>query len=157
MWFLEFLSLSAIFELIPFWVFLVPVALGLLGLVVTFLMKFIPFVYVYRSPIQLISIVLIAIGTFATGAKFNDMLWVAKAEEMKRKIAEAEAKSKEENVKIVEKVVIKTQIVKEQNEQINRFIDTEVSKHDERFAPGGQCELPKDVIKAINDAARSVK
>ena len=115
MWLLEFLSLSAIFDLIPFWVFLIPIAIGLLGLVATFLMKFVPFVYVYRSPIQLISILLITIGTFASGAKFNDMLWVAKAEEMKQKIAEAEKKSKEENVKIVEKVVIKTQIVKEKN------------------------------------------
>lgn len=157
MWFLEFLSLSAIFELIPFWVFLVPIALGLLGLVATFLMKFVPFVYVYRSPIQLISIVLIAIGTFASGAKFNDMMWVAKAEEMKQKVADAEKKAKEQNIKIVEKVVVKTQIVKEKSEQINKFIDTEVVKYDERFAPGGQCELPKEVIKAINDAARSEK
>lgn len=157
MWFLEYLSLSAIFELIPFWVFLIPVAIGLLGLVATFLMKFIPFVYVYRSPIQLVSIVLIAFGTFASGAKFNDMLWVAKAEEMKRKIAEAEKKSKEENIKIVEKIVVKTEVIREKNNQINKFIDTEVSKYDERFAPGGQCELPKEVIKAINDAARSDK
>lgn len=157
MWFIEFLDPSAILELIPLWVFLVPVGIGLLGLVATFFMKFIPFVYIYRSPIQLLSIALIAAGAFAAGASVNNSTWLAKAEEMKKKIAEAEKKSNEENVRIVERVVVKTQVIRENNEQVNRFISNEVSKFDERFAPGGQCELPREVVKAINDAARSDK
>jgi hypothetical protein len=32
-----------------------------------------------------------------------------------------------------------------------------VIKYDTKFAPGGVCEIPKEFIKAINDAAEAQK
>jgi hypothetical protein len=74
---------------------------------------------------------------------------------MEAKVAQAEAQSAQENVKIVEKIVTKTQIVKERGQDIIRYVDREVVKYDTKFAPGGQCELPKEFIKALNDAAEA--
>ncbi len=61
-----------ILQWLPNWIFYAIFFAGLLGLVATFVMKFIPLVYVYRTPIQAVSVVLIAIGTYMAGAISNE-------------------------------------------------------------------------------------
>jgi hypothetical protein len=130
---------------------------GILGVVATYVMKFIPFVYVYRTPIQVASVILIAIGTYMSGAISNEEAWLARVREMEAKVAEAEAKSAKENVKIVEKVVKKLQVVRVKGEEVIKYVDREVVKYDVKFAPGGQCEIPTEFVKAINDASEPPK
>ena len=146
-----------ILQWLPNWIFYLMFFAGLLGVVATYAMKFIPFVYMYRTPIQVASVILIAIGTYMSGAISNEEAWVARVKEMEAKVAAAEAESAKENVKIVEKIVRKTEIVRIQGEQITKYIDREVVKYDDKFRPGGQCELPKEFIKALNDAAEQPK
>ena len=148
MWMLQWL---------PNWIFYGIFFAGLLGLLATYVMKFIPFVYVYRTPIQAISILAIAIGTYMSGAISNEEAWQARVKEMEAKVAAAEIESLKENVKIVEKVVKKTEYIKTRGEDIIKYIDREVVKYDTKFAPGGVCEIPKEFIKAINDAAEAPK
>jgi hypothetical protein len=130
---------------------------GLLGIVATYVMKFIPFVYVYRTPIQVASVILIAIGTYMSGAISNEEAWVARVKEMELKVAAAEVQSAKENVKIVEKVVKKIEVVRVRGDDVVKYIDREVIKYDTKFAPGGVCEIPKEFIKAHNDAAEAPK
>jgi translation elongation factor EF-Tu-like GTPase len=91
------------------------------------------------------------------GGVANQERWEAKVKELEVKLAKAEAESQKENVKIVEKIVTKTQIVKERGADIIRYVDREVIKYDTKFAPGGVCEIPKEFIKAHNDAAEKTK
>ena len=91
------------------------------------------------------------------GAIHDNESWEAKVREMEEKVAAAEAQSKEENIKIVEKVVNKVQIVKTRGRDIVKYVDREVVKYDTKFAPGGVCEIPKEFIKAHNDAAEAPK
>jgi hypothetical protein len=130
---------------------------GLLGIVATYVMKFIPFVYVYRTPIQVASVILITIGTYMSGAISNEEAWVARVKEMELKVAAAEVQSAKENVKIVEKVVKKIEVVRVRGDDVVKYIDREVIKYDTKFAPGGVCEIPKEFIKAHNDAAEAPK
>ena len=148
MWMLQWL---------PDWFFYVIFFAGLLGLIATYIMKFIPFVYVYRTPIQAVSILAIAIGTYMSGAISNEEAWQARVKEMEAKVAAAEVQSVKENIKIVEKVVIKTQIVTTRGQDIIQYVDREIVKYDTKFAPGGVCEIPKEFIKALNDAAEAPK
>ena len=148
MWMLQWL---------PDWFFYVIFFAGLLGLIATYIMKFIPFVYVYRTPIQAVSILAIAIGTYMSGAISNEEAWQAKVKEMEAKVAAAEVKSAKENIKIVEKVVKKTEYITRRGQDIIQYVDKEVTKYDDRFRPGGQCELPKEFIKAINNASEAPK
>jgi len=151
MWILNFL---------PNWFFYAVLLAGIIGLISTYFIRFlsfIPFIYVYKNPIQLISIALIAIGTFMSGAIHDNESWLARVKEMEEKVAAAEQESKKENVKIVTKVVTKTQVVRTRGEDIVKYVDREIVKYDTKFAPGGQCELPKEFIKAINDAAEPPK
>ena len=76
---------------------------------------------------------------------------------MEEKVAASEVQSKEENVKIVTKLITKTQVIKTRGEDIVKYVDREVIKYDTKFAPGGECEIPKEFIKAINDAAEPPK
>ena len=91
------------------------------------------------------------------GAIHDNDAWEARVKEMEDKVAVAETQSKEENIKIVEKVVTKTQVIKTRGQDIIKYVDREVVKYDTKFAPGGECEIPKEFIKAINDAAEAPK
>ena len=148
MWMLQWL---------PDWIFYGIFFAGLLGLIATYIMKFIPFVYVYRTPIQAVSILAIAIGTYMSGAIFNEEAWQARVKEMEAKVAAAEVQSVKENVKIVEKVVKKTEYITRRGQDIIQYVDREIVKYDTKFAPGGVCEIPKEFIKAHNDAAEAPK
>jgi hypothetical protein len=149
-----------ILQWLPNWIFYAVLLAGVFGLVASYLIRFlsfIPFLYVYKTPIQLGSIAAIVIGTFMAGAIYDNDVWEARVKEMEEKVAAAEIQSKEENIKIVEKVVNKVQIVKTRGQDIVKYVDREVVKYDTKFAPGGQCEIPKEFIKAINDAAEPPK
>jgi hypothetical protein len=148
MWILQFL---------PDWIFYAILLIGVAGFAVTYLLKYIPIpvIYVYKTPIQLVSIVLIVIGVYMSGAISNEESWQAKVTDLIQKVEEAEVKSSQENVKIVEKVVTKTQVVKVKGDQVVKYIDREIVKYDTKFATGGQCELPKEFYKALNDAAEA--
>ena len=138
---------------LPDWIFYIILLAGVVGYLATYLLKFIPIplVYMYKTPIQLVSIVLIVIGVFMSGAIYNEAAWIARVKEMEAKVAEAERKSAEENVRIVEKVVTKTQVIKEKADNTVKYIDREVVKYD------NTCVIPKEFVKAHNDAAEPPK
>lgn len=150
MWLLQWL---------PNWVFYALFFVGVLGFLGTHLLRFIPIpaIYIYKTPIQIVSIILIVIGVYMSGAISNEEAWVARVKEMEAKVAAAEAEAAKENIKIVEKIVKKTEYIRIQGQQVTQYIDREVVKYDEKFGPGGQCELPNEFIKAMNDAAEQPK
>ena len=125
--------------------------MGLLGLVATFLIRFFPFLYVYKTPLQIGSIVLIVIGTYMSGAISNEEAWQARVNEMEAKVAAAQIESLKENVKIVEKVVKKTEYIKTRGEDITKYVDREIIKYD------NTCVIPQEFIKAHNMAAEAPK
>ena len=77
--------------------------------------------------------------------------WQEKIKEVEAKIAAAEFKSKEKNIEIQTKVVKQTQVIKERGEDIIKYVDREITKYD------NTCVIPKEFVKAVNDAAKEVK
>jgi uncharacterized membrane protein len=146
-----------ILQWLPNWFFYGIFFAGLLGLLATYIMKFIPLVYVYRTPIQAVSVLLIAIGTYMSGAISNEEAWQSRVKEMEAKVEAAAVESAQENVKIVEKVVKKTEYIKTRGQDVVKYIDKEIVKYDTKFLPGGQCEIPKEFIEAHNRAAEAPK
>lgn len=92
-----------------------------------------------------------------SGAISNEEAWQARVKEMEAKVAAAQVESLKENVKIVEKVVKKTEYIKTRGQDIVKYIDKEIVKYDTKFLPGGVCEIPKEFIKAHNNAAEAPK
>ena len=144
---------------LPFWFFYAVLGVGIIGLAVTYLLRFVPLpaIYIYKTPIQLISVALIAIGTYMSGAISNEEAWIARVQELEAKVEAAQVESVKENVKIETKVVTKTQVIKQRGEDIIQYIDKEIVKYDTKFLPGGICEIPKEFIEAHNKAAEVPK
>ena len=142
-----------ILKWLPDWIFYGILFIGIIGYIATYLLRFIPIpaVYMYKTPIQLVSIALIVIGVFMSGAIHNETAWIERVKELEAKIAEAESRSAEENVKIVEKVVTKIQVIRDRTDVGIKYIDREVVKYD------NTCVIPKEFVKAHNDAAEPPK
>ena len=152
MWILHFLP-----DAVILWACNIVLLAGVLLTTAAFFIKNIPVINQYRIPAQVLGIALLVIGVYWRGGYAIEQEWRERVAEVEAKVAAAEAKSAEENVKIVTKVVTKTQVIKTRGETITKYIDREIVKYDEKFAPGGQCEIPREFIKALNDAAEAPK
>ena len=152
MWILHFLP-----DALILWICNIVLLAGILLTVTAFFIKRIPIINQYRIPAQVLGIALLVMGVYWRGGYAIEMEWRERVAEVEARVAAAEAKSAEENVKIVTKIVTKTQVIRTRGETITKYIDREIVKYDEKFAPGGQCEIPKEFIKALNDAAEAPK
>ena len=140
MWILKFL---------PDWIFHGIFLVGLIGFAATYLFKYIPipFIFVYRKPIQIASVLAIIFGTFMSGASYNNNAWEERVREMEAKVAKAEVESKEANVKIDDKVQQQKTKIVEKQVVVKQYIDREVTKYD------NTCVVPKEFIEVHNKAA----
>ena len=121
--------------------------IGILGTLAGFVLPFMPFVNAYKMPIQICSVLLLSLGVYLEGGLANEQQWKLKVAEVEAKLANAEAQSATENVKIVTKVVKQLELVRTRGDDIVKYIDREVTKYD------AACPIPDVVIKAHNDAA----
>lgn len=126
----------------------------------TFFSK-IPLVGQYGKLIKPIGIVILAIGIYLEGGLTNELGWRSKVAEFEQKIKIAEAKSNEANVKIVEKVVTKIQVIKdtsnENKKAISKYIsdscelsNAAVMLHDS----SSQNELPPSTISSVRGTSK---
>ena len=108
----------------------------------------------YKLPLQLVGGIALVVSIWFLGAASNEEKWQVRAKELEAKLAIANEKSKEENVKIEEKIVTKTKIIKEKGKDIIQYIDREVVKNNEIIKYVETCPLPKDIIDIHNSAVR---
>ena len=140
-------------NLLPDWIFHAILAAGVLGLLASFVLKFIPVISTYKLPIQTAAILLIIIGVWFEGAMYNQAEWEARVAEMQVKIAEAEAKSQEVNVQIITKTVKKLELVRTRGNDIINYVDREVIKDKEIIKFVENCPIPQIIINTHNAAA----
>ena len=126
---------------------------GIALTVIAFFIQSIPFINQYRIPAQILGIALLVLGVYFRGGYAVEQEWRERVALVQAKVAAAEQLSKEETIKIVEKVVEKTKIVRTRGTDIIKYVDREVIKYDVKFAPGGVCEIPQEFITAYNRAA----
>jgi len=139
-------------SLIPDWFWTLVLISGIVGTLATWVLKFIPFVSNYRLPIQVASIIALIVGVYFQGVIANEQKWQNEIAELQKKVAEAEAKSKETNVVVQEKIVTKTKIIKEKGKDIINYVDREVVKKEEIIKYIEQCPVPKEIIDLHNQA-----
>jgi hypothetical protein len=142
-----------IFEWLPDAVTHIIFLVGALGVFAGFVLTFIPFVTQYKLPIQIASTFIFALGVYLEGALAENKEWTAKVKELEAKIAVAEERSNTANVKVEEKVVTQTQIIKQKGRDIIQYIDREVVKNNEVVKYVENCPVPKEVLDIHNQAA----
>ena len=152
MWILHFLP-----DALILWICNIVLLAGILLTATAFFIRRIPVINQYRTPAQVLGIALLVVGVYWRGGYTIEQEWRERVAEVEARVAAAEAQSKEENVKIVTKVVTKTQVIRTRGETITKYIDREIVKYDEKFAKGGVCEIPQEFIQAHNSAAEAPK
>jgi 4-hydroxyphenylpyruvate dioxygenase-like putative hemolysin len=137
MWILKFL---------PDWIFLGILIAGAIGIVIS---KFLP--AAQKQAALLISSIAFTFGVFMMGAISDNNAWVARVKEMEAKVAQAEEEAKAANENINKTTEVKIKVIKEKGAVIKQYIDREIVKYDTG------CIIPKEFIKAHNDAAEAPK
>jgi hypothetical protein len=146
MWILSYLP-----DFVTHIIFLV----GVVGTIAGFVLSFIPFIKLYQLPVQIISILLLSLGLYLEGGLAEQAVWQLKVKEMEAKVAIAEAKSQEQNVILVEKIVIKTKKIRGKSKTITEYIDREVVKNQDVIKYIEMCPaIPDPILNSINDAAK---
>ena len=140
-----------VLDWLPFWIFHLITLVGFLALIAAQFLKFIPLISQYRLPIQVGGIPVLAFGLYMEGGISNQEKWEARVKEMEAKVARAEAESAKENTKIIEKTRTQIELVKTRGDDIIKYVDREITKYDQ------QCVIPKEFVKAHNDAAEPPK
>jgi hypothetical protein len=152
MWILHFLP-----DALILWICNIVLFVGIALTAAAFFIRRIPVINQYRIPAQVLGIALLVMGVYWRGGYAIEMEWRERVAEVEARVAAAEAKSAEENVKIVTKVVTKTQVIRTRGADIVKYVDREIVRYDEKFAKGGICEIPQEFIKAHNSAAEAPK
>jgi 4-hydroxyphenylpyruvate dioxygenase-like putative hemolysin len=115
----------------------------------------IPLVWQYQLPFKVLGIALLVAGVYFRGGYAVEAEWRERVAEVEQKLQAAEAESAKENVRIQERVVKKTEYITRRGQDIIQYVDREIVRYDTKFAPGGQCEIPREFIKALNQAAEA--
>ena len=143
MWLLHLLPTSLIL-----WIVNIAMIAGAIGILASFFIKFIPFINIYRTPIQIVSIIVFCTGVYWYGGYTTEMIWRDEVAKMEEKVAESEAKSKKVN-KVIQKVYVdRVKIVKQDVVVIQEKI-REVSNVIDR-----DCKVSPEAVNLLNQAAR---
>lgn len=131
-----------------FWTLVLWAGVGSIG--ISYLLAKIPVIGQYKFPLRLGGVIALLVGVYFQGVIANEEKWQVRVKELEEKLAIAENRSHEENVKIEEKVVTKTKVIKQKAEEIIKYIDrnNEIIKYVEN------CPLPKEAIEIHNAAAK---
>jgi len=140
-----------ILSILPDWAFHALLIAGVLGTIAGFVLGMIPAVRSYLIPIRVISLIVLSLALFLEGGLADNQVWQLRVKEVEAKLAKAEAESAQANTKIVEKATTRIAKQKEKTVIVRQYIDREVTKYD------SQCVIPKEFIKAHNDAAEQAK
>jgi hypothetical protein len=150
-----------IFSVIPDFVLVLIAWAAAVGGVALFvaskLVRWIPMMGMYKLPAEIAGVVLLALGSYMLGGQAADQRWQEKVDAVEAKIKVAEEQSKDANVEIQKKTDTQIKYIRGRTEIVREYIDREVVKYDTKFAPGGECAIPKEFVRAHNDAAEAPK
>ena len=136
-----------ILEIFPNWFWWLLLVAGLSGY---FLSHLVP-VKTYQLPIKIVSGVVVLVVIFIAGLLYANGVWQQAARDLRHKVEVAEAKSQQVNEVIKERVITKTQVIKQRGENTTEYITREVVKHD------NSCVIPQEFVIAHNTAAKAPK
>lgn len=134
--------------LLPAWIFNAILLVGVGGILISWVLAFVPFVATYRLIIQVASILLLSAGLFFSGAAMNEESWKHKNLEADLAATKLELEAERRNIKIETKIV--TQIKEIQN---TVFVNGEKIIEIEKEL-NSQCKPTAAAINLLNATAQ---
>jgi uncharacterized membrane protein len=136
-----------ILEIFPHWLWWLLLLTGLSG----YLLASFVTLKSYNLLLKIVSGVVVALVIFIMGLLYANGVWQQAAKDLQQQVAAAEAKSQQVNTVVEERVVVKTQIVKQRAATTVEYVVREVTKHDP------SCVIPPEFVTAHNQAAEAPK
>jgi hypothetical protein len=122
-------------------------SIGIIGIIIGTVGSKLPFISLYGNIVKAIAGIFLVAGLFLEGYHYASKTWIEATKEFERKVQVAEEKSKQQNVKIVEKVVKQIEIVRETANENKQIIKDVVAKDLDN-----QCSLPNSAV-VLHDSA----
>ena len=135
--------------LLPTWAFHSMIAAGISLIVVSWILKRIPFVSQYNFPIHVLGITLTVAGVWYSGMRESQTVWEARLKDMTAQVQIAEAKSQEINTVIETKIVERVKIVKDTKHANKETAKLIARQLDDR------CVVPESTVVLINSASQN--
>jgi hypothetical protein len=133
--------------------------LGMISCVLTFfvlnrLMRMFPVLANYHLIMQVVSVLILSAGLYFKGGYSTEIMWRERVAEVEARLKLAEEQSKKVNTVIQEKIVNRTQVIKEKGEKQIEYIDKVVVQKEDVIKYIEKCPaVPKSIIDEINKAA----
>jgi len=139
-----------ILHLIPdsflIWVVNIACIAGLSMTILGFFFGWVPGVSRYKTPLQILGIIILTVGVYWKGGYSTEMEWRARVAEVEKKVAIAEAKAKQANTKVQEKIVTKIVKIQEKAAAVSENIRRN------KTVINAECKLNDEAINAYNSS-----
>jgi hypothetical protein len=142
MWILNFL---------PAFVVHIMLIIGILLIIASIVLTFVPFISTYNLPIQLLGILLTVISVWYEGGIAKDAEYKAAIAELELKIAISEKQAEEANSRIDHEFMAALQSVTEMRQSLQAQIRNVSSKID------AKCTISPEVVDILNSSAKKPK
>lgn len=152
MWILQFLPDSLII-----WFCNILLLAGIVLTVAGWFAHRIPFVYHYQLPFKIAGVVLLVLGVYFRGGVAVEMEWRDRVHQLEEKLKVAQEQSAQVNTVIQDRVVTKTQVIREKADTLVQFVEREIFKDREIVKEVNNCPVPQEAIDVHNEAARMNK
>lgn len=124
-------------------------AVGILGLIASFFLGFIPFIFTYKVPVQIVSILLIVCGVWFEGVLSANDVWEQKVSQLEVKLAQAEKQSSDLNTLLIEQMLENEKKMIEVMSANKKYLDSIRVKVDK------ECKIGSEVINIHNSSAKN--
>lgn len=142
-------AFSLIPDLVMTWIINIILIVGVSGIVAGFFLKIIPFVNQYRLPVQILSIALLTLGVWLKGGESERRVWQERVRQMEERVAVAEQRAREENVRIETQLAERTATIQAEAQVIIREVPRYITREVDN-----RCEIPSPAIDLFNRAAQ---
>jgi type VI protein secretion system component VasK len=143
MWILQFLPDSLIL-----WATTLLLVLGAVLTVAGWFAHRLPMIYHYQLPLKIIGGLLLVLGVYLRGGYAVEHEWRQRVAELEEQLKVAQQQSAQVNTVIQDRVITKTQVIKEKADTLVQFVDREVVRE------VNNCPVPQEAIDVHNEAAR---
>lgn len=154
-------------DFLPSWFWNILFLTGLMLIIVSWVFKFVPFINVYKSPIQVIGVLSLITSIWFLGAASNEEKWKIKVAEAQYRAQEAQLRAFQLNEELTRLAEKKTVIREEKTRTITKYIDSWITKEITKTVEGPErvkiekiieyierCPIPKELLDIHNQAAK---
>ena len=142
-------------------------AAGVIGIVVGFVLGFIPLINKYKLPIQVIALLVFTLGVYLEGGLADNKEWELKVKEVEAKVAKAEAEAAKLNTQLQAATTERDNAIKNKGDTIIKYVDRYKDREILKTVEGPErvrieevikyvesCPVPKELLDIHNEAAK---